>query len=69
MWKKKVKPIPIKVKYGQVKQSFLNGLLVKYIVEHRQTFQSVQSNEFLKLVKALDPKYVVLDERTIKELI
>ena len=58
-----------KTNYGQGRQKRINDLLVKFIVMDLQAFNIVMSQPFLDMIYELNPKYVVPDSKTIKELI
>ena len=58
-----------KTKYGQDRKKRINDLLIKFIDMDLQAFNIVMSQPFLNFIYELNPKYVVPDSKTIKELI
>jgi len=57
---------PYNSKYNAKKQAEINVLLIKFIVDDLQPFHLTMSKSFLKFIHALQPMYVVPDEKTVK---
>ena len=56
-------------KYGAEKQKKINNLLIKFVIQDYQAFNICMSVPFCNFLKALNPKYVIPDRNTLKELI
>jgi len=54
-------------KLSPKKQEFLDNLLLKFIVDDLQPFHITMSKSFRELLHGLNPRYILPDEKTVKQ--
>ena len=54
-------------KLGAKKQEIIDNLLLKFIVDDLQPFHITMSKSFRELLHGLNPKYILPDEKTVKQ--
>lgn len=59
----------LKSKLPEKKQEFITDLLIKFIVDDMQPFHITMSDSFREFIHALQPKYIVPDEKTVKQMV
>ena len=59
----------LKSKFGVSKQKGMNDRLIKFVVDDLQAFNITMNETFIELVHGLEPKYIVPDSKTLKQMI